>query len=762
MNKIESAPFMSTVLRTTAKEIVGGTPINNTAGQRGRNWANVKTANINEQSRVAQMYAGGNINVTAPNFYSPFLTPSSFQIPNTRKEVYLWANWWVTNEPKVAAGINFYKNFPFNGWKLECQSSAVKEYYEKLIRKLNFTKLLPDISKSYHQYGDVFVFLSLDCQKCHGSNVTEDGQPCNHEGATWKSATILNPDSILISPGFMDSQPTYAYMPSEKEIKVLTTREPKELYDAIPNEVKHLIMKKDPIKLNPQSIHHFKHAGDPWSDYGMSLIRPLFPTLAYKDKLRQAQWLVAERHIVPIKLIKVGSEQRPASQQDIDNVQEQIAAIANDPNLTLVTHHAFDIDYVGASGKVLQLTNEHELIDQEILDGLMLNKSLLNGEGPNYGNAQVGLIAMNERLETWRREVAQWIEEKIFKPVAEWNGFTTTGESGDEELIYPTIKFDDLQLRDETGKLQMLVTAQSNGVISAQTLVESMGYNWDQEVERLRFEHGNSFVGSPEIANTDIDLGFSMPSIGGGAMMGAPAAPGMTGTPGLESVPGAIAPPGALAPPVASSLGDQVRLAANIINSIFHNRTTIYALNGFERKANKTVGVALNTKTAVTGRGLYEAYPDDIQPDASEWQYLQLGWPMNYQATKEITAAKKQQPEMQPQFFTSIEKQLYNIVLSLNIPLPFYAQYVAGPSMEFQLDGAFPGIKLGLEADGEVWHSGADKQLKDQQRDIKLAQQGWTILRFTDKEVTDQPKEVAHVILSAVKQLSNSSQSGSL
>ena len=39
-------------------------------------------------------------------------------------------------------------------------------------------------------------------------------------------------------------------------------------------------------------------------------------------------------------------------------------AIANDPNLTLVTHHAFDMDYVGATGKIHTLNNEFELIEQ--------------------------------------------------------------------------------------------------------------------------------------------------------------------------------------------------------------------------------------------------------------------------------------------------------------------------------------------------------------------------------------------------------------
>jgi hypothetical protein len=68
----------------------------------------------------------------------------------------------------------------------------------------------------------------------------------------------------------------------------------------------------------------------------------------------------------------------------------------------------------------------------------------LNGEGPTYGNAQVGLLAMAQRLETFRREVAHWVEQCIFKSVAEWNGFVIEGERGQEELVYPKIKFDDL------------------------------------------------------------------------------------------------------------------------------------------------------------------------------------------------------------------------------------------------------------------------------------------------------------------------------
>jgi len=85
--------------------------------------------------------------------------------------------------------------------------------------------------------------------------------------------------------------------------------------------------------------------------------------------------------------------------------------------------------------------------------------------------------------------------------------------------------------------------------------------------------------------------------------------------------------------------------------------------------------------------------------------------------------------------------------------LAFYAQYEAGPGKEYILDGAFPQIKLAIEADGEIWHNNENKIKSDQHRDTNLSRQGWTVLRFTDKEIERQPKDVAMVIKQAMQKL---------
>jgi very-short-patch-repair endonuclease len=493
--------------------------------------------------------------------------------------------------------------------------------------------------------------------------------------------------------------------------------------------------------------------------------------------------MIAERLILPIKVVKIGSDTRPASQEDIDNVQDELASIANDPNLTLVTHHNFDLEWYGATGKIHPLTGEFELIEQEILDGVMLNKALLNGEGPTYGNAQVGLLAMAQRLETFRREVAHWIEQNVFMPVAKWNGFVIEGERGQDELVYPKIKFDDLQLRDDTGKLQMLVTANQNGVISNVSLIEAFGLDSDQEIERLRFEQGANFVNDQSFGTPNVSLSFQSGGVTGQGFGAATpnASAGIEGMPppadlsvGGTPPAGGAPPPAPAAPgaaPTASVMNKFYKVASSTINEIYTER--IEAKNSGVRTASKKIKSAahegfLKSLTPVTGRGSLGPLPDEYDGLFGTLYIPIMGGdnshPLNNYALEEIYqfasnendsikkyAKKKVDVSQQPKMFTNLEKKLYGLMMSLNMPFPLYAQYSAGPTMDYQLDAAIPNLKLGIEADGEIWHNNPDKIAKDKRRDSELAANGWIIIRFTDKELNDHPQDCLNVLIKVIK-----------
>jgi len=390
---------------------------------------------------------------------------------------------------------------------------------------------------------------------------------------------------------------------------------------------------------------------------------------------------------------------------------------------------------------------------------------------------------MAQRLETFRREVAHWIEQNVFMPVAKWNGFVIEGERGQDELVFPKIKFDDLQLRDDTGKLQMLVTANQNGVISNVSLIEAFGLDSDQEIERLRFEQGANFMNDQSFGAPNVSLSFQSGGVtgqgfgaappdmsGGVGGMPPPADLAVGGPPAGGAVPAPPAP-GAAPAPTASVMDKFYKVASSTINEIYTER--LEAKSAGVRTASKKIKSAahegfLKSLTPVTGRGSLGPLPDEYDGLYGHLHMPIMGGdnshPLNNYALEEIYqfagnendsikkyAKKKVDVSQQPKMFTNLEKKLYGLTMSLNMPFPLYAQYSAGPTMDYQLDAAIPNLKIGIEADGEIWHNNPDKIAKDKRRDSELAANGWIIVRFTDKEINDHPQDCLNVLIKAIK-----------
>lgn len=344
--------------------------------------------------------AAGNMSrtvFTQPQFYSPLHTPSNWQIPVKRREIIQWARFFANNEPKIAAALDFYSQFPFCGFTNKITDPVIQEDFDELKKHLRLEHWISPAVYDLLSIGDAFPYTSVNCKICEGNNgiakissgKQKKGEKCRHPGGTWNSLTLLNPDIIDIqSTPLNPDDEIISLIPDDSLRAVVFQRKPEAIYNKLPKNLINTVLQNKPIILNNNCVTHLWCNRKAYYPYGQSILIRLFPTLAYKDKLRQAQWIVADRHILPIRIIKVGSDERPATQADITDVQSQISSVANDPNLTLVTHNAFDYDFVGASGKVLQLSKEYDLINQDLLDGLMINQALLNGEGPNFCHSE--------------------------------------------------------------------------------------------------------------------------------------------------------------------------------------------------------------------------------------------------------------------------------------------------------------------------------------------------------------------------------------
>ena len=677
-------------------------------------------------NRFASASSNAGIVYGQPQFFSPVHTPINWQIPSKRLEQYQWARFFYENEPKVASSIDFYSYFPMNDWENECKDRNVKKYFDKLKKGLELPKWTRLMSHEIHKLGDCFPFIEITCDHCGGSGRLGD-EICDHEGGTVRRIVILNPDYVEVYTAPMNPDPVIALKPDEELINMVQKKTPG--YERLTPEVRSLVSAGMPIRLDNRNVYHLKYGESGYSRYGVGMVRRLFPILSYKTKLMVAQWIVAERLIVPIKIVKVGSDERPAGPADIAAVQTQLAQTANDPNLTIVTHHAFELDWYGAAGKVLTLTNEFEFINQEILDGMMINNALLNGEGPNFSNAAVGIEAMVERLETFRREMSNWIEECIYKPEAIRQGFFERDEdTGEDEPVYPKVKWNSMHLRDQQQYRTFVLQLYEKGLLSAQTVLEAFDFDPDQEIERKRYDAVQMMALGQGMGGGAGEMGGGFGGEGGGGMPPMPGGDMGGGMPGGDmggGMPGGdmggappIGPPGGGAPAMASST--------------------------------RKISAGPADPSQYEGKVLKQKTRDKMDSEKQKIYQQQ-------QKAPDGLPGSGMRDDKGRIVFTGPEREILSQLVEYRknglIRYPIVPQFeVQYGSSTYPIDFAIPHLKVGIEADGEVFHSNPKQITHDNERDAKLSQAGWTILRFKDNEIEGKVERVMSKIVQTIMQ----------
>lgn len=648
---------------------------------------------------------------------------------------------FAQNNPTVAASLRFYSQFPFHGYDHVINDPIRKEYFDELRKRLKIDKYIQMLSSEYFTMGDAFAFVSFLCPTCGGIGWTPDGEVCPHEGGSIGGITILNPDwiEVMQSP-FSLGDPIINLMPGPDIKQIITSKKPPEIYNRFPDSLKKAILNGQPIPLSNNCVTHFKHDEKPYQVYGNSLLAAIFPTLAYLDKLKQAQWIVADRHILPIKLVQIGDNDRPASNADIMDTQKQLAQTANDPNLILVTHHAFKFSWEGASGKILQLTKEYEQAEKDITIGLGVNETLLNGTGPAYSNAAIGIESTIKRLKSVQNMVAEWITEKIYKTEAFMKGFYKTNLAGQKVLDYPEIRWHDLNLRDENQRNQTFISLWDKGVVSTQFICEKLGIDYDVETERVRLEAGYQ----QQIGIAPKERGGSIGGDGiGGGYAGGGGGGGIGGGGGdTGNMPGG-----------KDGLG----------------------LPGDEIAPNMSGGAASSTPAPASGaQAAYstelKAYDNQLTSYQKAMEYApsitkkhRLKRPKKPSAFVDDSIKNVPDPEEPPEMYVGDRTGLYrlsnleqilvkNIQLAQragNLPLNFVIQQKPEPvrMAHVTVDGFFPDVKLIVEADGKQWHSSPEDIAKNQDRDNRLRACGWTVCRYTEDElISAQERVLAHII----------------
>ena len=442
-------------------------------------------------SKTANVCGGGsNVKNSAPGFYHPEFEPSSILLPRDYREINAWCRYFYKYDALVGTAVDSHAELPMSSIRTTLPPSKDKEKSRRIQQEYEemcstegidlFNKLL-QMGVEYYKLGNVFPFARWSEQKNR-----------------WSKLTLLDPDYIELEKLQFTDVMRVDLTPNEQMKKIINNgpENPKTgvLFKAIPEDVRELIQagKKIPLNTDPLNGSHVAHIAYKMADYdlvGTGIIERNFKTLIYKDRLRQSQDAIAARHLTPKHLIWADA----AGLADLGMIREQIDNAFADPDYAIITNYELHWDLIGTSQGLMQLESEWNWINEELLIGLMVNKSFLLGEG-SYANGQTVLEVMNQKYSIYRERIESYIIQYLFLPMAKRNDWaeyeTGTVKKGKRiRWMYPRIKWNRINFVDDTAHKQMLSQMVTQGQVDLQTWLECFGLDAETIKDRLkRFE----------------------------------------------------------------------------------------------------------------------------------------------------------------------------------------------------------------------------------------------------------------------------------
>jgi len=408
-----------------------------------------------------------------PKPFSPFYEESNLMLPRDRREVNAWARHYYATDPWVGNAIDLHSTYPLSAFGVKSDDPLVTKFFNQMLDKLNFSSIIYDIGKEYNIIGEVFPYSELD------DNTGE-----------WSKIIIQNPDYIEVKSNVLTTS-MISLMPDDELKRLVTSTNPDDiaLRAQIDPEVLAYVYAGKNIPLSNRYVSHLARKNSPYDVRGTSILTRVFKDLMYRDKLREAQFAIADNHITPLKIFKVGTADgtyRPTS-DDLVAFRQMIEEATYDPNFTLVTHPGLEVQYVGSTGVVLNLDGDMDRIEDRVLTGLFTSKAFTHSEGPTYANASVALEVLQQRYVAFRTLIEKWLELKIFRPICKIQGFEKI-VGGKTELILPKVNWDKINLKNNREYQQALEGMVKENKVSLHTYFRALDVSFDEEMELINKE----------------------------------------------------------------------------------------------------------------------------------------------------------------------------------------------------------------------------------------------------------------------------------
>jgi hypothetical protein len=485
--------------------------------------------------------SGANVKTGVSNFYSPQLSTDFLELPQSEREKRELFRFWYQTHPIVASAIDFHTDVPMSKIRLSLpkgkdlkRNKQIHHFYLEMANRIRLFQTLYDMTHEYWLHGNVFAFVEdhdlsdsvppellgilkeeheeePDYTGTRKKNVILKPNPVpeserslkirkwvqeNYKG--WDRVQILPPEQIKMEVFQYTNRVKMELIPSEKDRMIVMKaaegqdEEAIKIAEDIPDAIKDNLLGGEPIPLNTSPYddflcssfcYHLSHKKSAYDDRGVSLLERCLRTLLFQDKLRQAQTSIASRSMTPKRVVWADK----MSEIDTENLRDQVEQSIADPDFSIVTNYEVHWDEIGARDRLLDLGTEYENTNKMLYIGLRITESMLTGES-SYSGERIHLDVMNTMYLLYREQIAEFVEEYLFKPVAEKKGFWEEDDHGNRILLYPKLQFTRLALRDNSELQDYMFNLYQKGSLPISFILDLINIDSDDALEQLKLD----------------------------------------------------------------------------------------------------------------------------------------------------------------------------------------------------------------------------------------------------------------------------------
>lgn len=510
--------------------------------------ANGSFSNLTDREKLARQqiktssFSGGlGMNTTmssGDNFFSPQLSTDFLELPQSlREKREIYRHFYNTDE-LVGQAIDLHTELPLSKVRLappkprtapegfdgpEDYGKYILSRFERMCKKVKLFQRLITIVHHYWLDGTVAIFaedsdvpvpqdVGYERQQSTKSVLREDGTPVEEPTEEWvergdrdqqelvhyakhypgwNRIIVLPIDKVKITTMSFSDKVRIELIPSDRDRKLIDQARmgdpaAEEMVAEMPAEVREYIEagKLIPLGTDPNEgsfvfLLSGRKGGD--SELGQSILDRCLRTLYYREKLRQAQTSIASRAMTPKRIVWAEG----LSDTDVEDLREQVDLALVDPDYSIVANYEIRWEEMGARDRLLDLSVEYEQTERRLITGLGVTESLMSGESL-YSGDRLKLEVMNNRYIHLREIIQEFVQENLFEPVARRMGFIEQDKWGQEVVLYPSLSFTRLPLRDSQDTFDALFNLYQKGSVSIDVILEAL--NIDPHDTRLKIE----------------------------------------------------------------------------------------------------------------------------------------------------------------------------------------------------------------------------------------------------------------------------------